>query len=203
MKRYQQHTHASWHRAYGDTVECPWCPEGAHRPETPLRPQSQTHRKNTSSRTESRSTHRTNATATPVGHRNEQGSRFEHRAGKDSKAGTTPIESRTPDRTRAGGDGGTPGQESVDENYDMRHLGRTAGQDGLNSAHASRPPLPEAWTRESEEPEHGSMAWSGSSAETGHTGLDTPGDIQVPGDDKIGSSELNVRELEESQERAD
>jgi hypothetical protein len=47
------------------------------------------------------------------------------------------------------------------------------------------------------------MAWSGSSAETGRTGLDTPGDIQVPSDDKIGSPELSVRELEESQERAE
>ncbi|KAJ5561611.1 hypothetical protein N7461_000372 [Penicillium sp. DV-2018c] len=196
MKRYQQHTHASWHRAYGDTVECPWCREGAHRPETPLE-HSQTRRKKTKPRTESRSTHRTNATATPDGHPNEQGSRIQSRVRNDSNAGTSPIESRTPDRTsNAASDvGHTP------EKYDMQHLGRTPRQNGLNSTHASgRPPLPEAWTRESEEPEHGSMAWSGSSAGTGHTGLATPGDVQVPGDGKDGSPELNVRELGESRE---
>jgi hypothetical protein len=159
MRRYQQHTHASWHRAYGDKVECPWCSEGAHRAESPLQPQTQTQRKNTRSRTESRSTHRTNATATPVGYRNEQGSRSEHRPAQDSNAGNL-VESRTPELTRdaAGGDGETPGQEGVDLNYDMRYLGRTARQDGLNSGHASdtlRPPLPEAWTKENEEPEHG------------------------------------------------
>ncbi|KAJ5301392.1 hypothetical protein PENANT_c023G05082 [Penicillium antarcticum] len=27
MKRYQQHTHASWHKAYADNHDCPWCLE--------------------------------------------------------------------------------------------------------------------------------------------------------------------------------
>ena len=43
MKRYQQHTHASWHRANAGNLECPWCLENPSLQDNagpPSRPQS-------------------------------------------------------------------------------------------------------------------------------------------------------------------
>lgn len=80
-------------------------------------------------------------------------------------------------------------------------MGRTAGHEGPNTAFVPdtlRPPLPEEWTKDVEDQEHGAAEWSPPAVEDWRTGLDTPGEFRMPGDEKIGSPELYVRELEES-----
>ncbi|CAI7628451.1 unnamed protein product [Penicillium glandicola] len=195
MRRYQQHTHASWHRAYADKFDCPWC-QTPHRAESTT-PHQQS-RKQSAKGSDNGRTSRANATSTPVGHR------IEHE-GSDvpiQDAAGTPLEPQTPESAPNANEE-TPGQESVDPNNYTRYMGRTVRHDGLNSAFPSdtlRPPLPEEWTQEKEieDREHGAAEWSPPTEETWRSGLDTSGEFQMPGDEKIGSPELSVRELEES-----
>lgn len=157
MKRYQQHTHASWHRAYADKFECPWCNENPHRAGS-ITPQSQNHQRKPSTKgSDAGSTHRTRATATPVGHRIDQAS---DSVPAEEHVARTPLEPQTPDPahdTANIDEEASPAQEPVEANY-TQYMGRSVRQDGLNSAFASdkpRPPLPEEWTKETEEREDG------------------------------------------------
>ncbi|KAJ9485283.1 hypothetical protein VN97_g8068 [Penicillium thymicola] len=196
MRRYQQHTHSSWHRAYADKFDCPWCGT-PHRAETPQN-QNQNHntRKQSTKGSDNGRTSRANATSTPIGRRiAHESSDF---AVEDQSA-DTPLEPQTPESAPDANEE-TPGPES-DSNYARYNMGRTARPEGLNTALAPdtlRPPLPEQWTKEVEDQEHSAAEWSPPAVEDWRSGLDTPGEFRIPGDEKIGSPELNVRELEES-----
>jgi hypothetical protein len=152
MRRYQQHTHASWHRAYADKLDCPWC-QTPHRPEsTTPQNQNQHSRKHSAKGSDNGRTSRANATSTPVGRR------IAHESSDvpiEDQAAGIPLESQTPDSAPHADDEETPGPES-DSNYARYNMGRTAGHDGLNTASDPlRPPLPEQWTKEVEDREHG------------------------------------------------
>ncbi|KAJ5188383.1 hypothetical protein N7491_004708 [Penicillium cf. griseofulvum] len=187
MRRYQQHTHASWHRAYADKFDCPWC-------QTPHRAESTTQNRNRKSAKNSDNgrTSRAIATSTPVGRRIEQhGSNF-----IDEAIGTplpqTPGPAPHADEETS--------ELEPDTNYPW-HKGRT---DGLNNGFASdtpRPPLPEEWTKEIADQEHGAAEWTPPAVEDWRSGLDTSADLRVPAGEKIGSPELTVKEVEESGER--
>ncbi|KAJ5493927.1 hypothetical protein N7463_010014 [Penicillium fimorum] len=192
MRRYQQHTHASWHRAYADKFDCPWC-QTPHRAESTT-PHQNRNRKQSAKGSDNGRTSRAIATSTPVGRRIEhQGS---HVPIEDEAVGT-PLP-QTPDSApRANED--TPGEES-DSNYPL-YKGRTSRPDGLNNGFASdtpRPPLPEEWTKEIEDREHGAAEWTPPAVEDWRCGLDTSGEFRMPGGDKIESPELSVRELEKT-----
>lgn len=152
MRRYQQHTHASWHRAYADKFDCPWC-QTPDRAETPQN-QNHNNRKQSAKGSDNGRSSRANATSTPVGRR------IAHESSDipiEDQAADTPLEPQTPDSAPHVNDEETPGQES-DSNYARYNMGRTARHDGLNPAFASdtlRPPLPEEWTKEIEDREHG------------------------------------------------
>ncbi|CAG7946837.1 unnamed protein product [Penicillium nalgiovense] len=195
MRRFQQHTHASWHRAYTDKFDCPWC-QTPHRPEsTTPQNQNQHSRKHFAKSSDNGRTSRANATSTPVGRR------IVHESSDvliEDQAAGTPIESQTPDSAPDANDEETPGPES-DSNYARYNMGRTAGHDGLNTASdPPRPPLPEQWTKEVEDREHGAAEWSPPPVEDWRSQLGTPGVSGILSDEKIGSPELNVRELEQS-----
>lgn len=147
MRRYQQHTHASWHRAYADKFDCPWC-QTPHRAETP---QNQNHnRKQSAKGSDNGRASRANATSTPVGRRiapKSSGIPIE------DNAAHTPIEPQTPDSALDANHEETPELES-DSNYGRYNMGRTAMHDGLSTADTLRPPLPEEWTKETEDREH-------------------------------------------------
>ncbi|CAG8907948.1 unnamed protein product [Penicillium egyptiacum] len=196
MRRYQQHTHASWHRANADKFDCPWC-QTIHRPEstTSQNQQNQHNRKQSAKGSDNGRTSKANATSTPVGHR------IAHESSDvpiEGQAAGTPLESQTPGSAPDANNEETPGPES-DSNYARYIMGRTGRHDGLNTASDTpRPPLPEEWTKEIEGREHGAAAWSPPTVEDWRSGIDTSGEFRMPGDEKIGSPELSVRELEES-----
>ncbi|KXG49059.1 uncharacterized protein PGRI_029290 [Penicillium griseofulvum] len=187
MRRYQQHTHASWHRAYADKFDCPWC-------QTPHRAESTTQNRNRKPAKSSASgrTSRAIATSTPLGRRIEQqSSNF-----IDEAAGTplpqTPGPGPAPHANEE-----TPESET---NYPW-YKGRT---DAVNNGFASdtpRPPLPEEWTKEIGDREHGAAEWTPPAVEDWRSGLETPADLRVPAGEKIDSPELSVKEVKESGER--
>ena len=152
MRRYQQHTHASWHRAYADNFDCPWC-QIPHRPDSTTQKQQNQHsRKHSAKVSDSGRTSRANATSTPIG------SRITHESSDvpiEDQAASTPLESQTLDSAPNANDEEIPGPES-DSNYALYNMGRAAGHDGLNTvSDPLRPPLPEEWTKEVEDREHG------------------------------------------------
>ncbi|KAF4769798.1 hypothetical protein N7455_006500 [Penicillium solitum] len=199
MRRYQQHTHASWHRAYADKFDCPWC-HTPHRAETPENQNHNTRKQSTKGSDNGR-TSRANATSTPIGRRIAHESSHESSdIAVEDQSADTPLEPQTPESALDANDEETPGPES-DSNYARYNMGRTARHDGLNTTFAPdtlRPPLPEQWTKEVEDQEHSAAEWSPPAVEDWRSGLATSGEFQIPGDEKIGSPELNVKELEES-----
>ncbi|KAJ5793828.1 hypothetical protein N7457_000427 [Penicillium paradoxum] len=194
MKRYQQHTHASWHRAYAGKFDCPWCHEHPQRSGSTT-PQNQNHQRKLAKGSD---TSRTRATATPLGHHRQHSSS----SGSPRKYNGVPSEPQTPEAARhtVNGHEASPGQESVDANY-AEYNGRTVRHNGLNGAFMAetpRPPLPEAWTKDTEEQQHDAMAWSGSTAQTPPSGLETPSDFRASGDKQVDPPELTVQQVEES-----
>lgn len=149
MRRYQQHTHASWHRAYEGKAQCPWCHEG---PPVESRPQSSAHHKRPAKRPDTGCTNRTDIpsprTARSRMHTIKQ-------LNKSAVGRTAPFEPH-PD----------PASDTVDDAEDSpepnsnytKYMGRTVRHEGLNGVFALEPPrprLPEAWTQEDEDPELG------------------------------------------------
>jgi len=160
MRRYQQHTHASWHRAYEGKAECPWCHEDPHQAEPP-RPQSSAHYKRPTKRPDTANTHRTDVTSPsfsrPVEHPLKHQSFDQPPSTEDQTAGIKFESHSDPAPETVNVDPETSTGETADTNY-RKYMGRTVRHDGLNSAFASepmRPRLPEEWTQETEERELG------------------------------------------------
>ncbi|KAJ5950575.1 uncharacterized protein N7479_008988 [Penicillium vulpinum] len=194
MKRYQQHTHASWHRAYAGKFDCPWC-QTPHRAESTPPHLNRGSRKQSARGSDSGIASRAVATSTPLGRRIKHGG--SETPIQDQAAGT-PLP-QTPGSAPDANNEDTPGPES-DSNY-PRYNGRTGKPDGLNNGFASdtpRPPLPEEWTKEVEAKENGAAEWSPPAVEDWRSGLETNGEVPMPVDEKIGSPELSVKELEKT-----
>ncbi|KAJ5789790.1 uncharacterized protein N7518_006801 [Penicillium psychrosexuale] len=158
MKRYQQHTHASWHRAYTGKFDCPWC-QNTHRPEstTPQSPNHNTRKPAQAQGSDNGRSSRANATPTPVGQRIAPESPESSQSSAvpvEEQAAGTPPEPQTPESAPESApdanDEETPEPEP-ESNYTPYNMGRTS-RHGNN---ASRPPLPEEWTKEVEDQEHG------------------------------------------------
>ncbi|KAJ5771293.1 uncharacterized protein N7511_003344 [Penicillium nucicola] len=107
MKRYQQHTHASWHKAYADNHDCPWCLENPSLRDNvgpPSRPQSKLR-----TRVPTRNGHSRMETASPSlsvhaqqqpmkyeqEHQNEE-EHYEHQSLPEGQVADSQVESHTP-----------------------------------------------------------------------------------------------------------
>jgi hypothetical protein len=151
MRRYQQHTHASWHRAYEGKAECPWCHEGPYQAE-PTRPQSSAHYKRPTKRPDTANTHRTDvispSPARPAEHRLKHQS-FEQPASTEHKTSGTPFEPHSDPTPETADDDVEPSMGDDADNYEG-YMGRTDRHNAQQSAFRppSRPRLPEAWTQE-------------------------------------------------------
>ncbi|KAG0154997.1 hypothetical protein PDIDSM_570 [Penicillium digitatum] len=184
MRRYQQHTHASWHRAYADKFDCPWCQP----------PQNQNHDcKQSAKSSDNGRTSRANATSTPVGHRRALQSSD---VPIEDQAAHTLLESQTPDSVLDANHEETLEPES-DSNHGQYNMEPSARQEGLNPADTLRPPLPEEWTTDTEDREHDAAKESPPAVEDWRSGLNTTEEAQIPSGETIGSPELNVRDSEE------
>jgi hypothetical protein len=156
MRRYQQHTHASWHRAYEGKAECPWCHEGPHT--EPTRPQSSAQYKRPTKRPGTSNTHRTDVTSPSSARRVEHPlkQRFDQPQSTEDQTDTQ-FEPHSDPAPATADDPETSTGDTADANYG-KYMGRTVRHDGPNSAFASepsRPRLPEEWTQETEEREIG------------------------------------------------
>ncbi|KGO68235.1 hypothetical protein PITC_046610 [Penicillium italicum] len=194
MRRYQQHTHASWHHINAAKFDCPWC-QPTHRAETP---QNRNHsRKQSVKGSDNGRTSRASATSTPVGRR------IAHESSDipiEDQAANTPLEPPTPDSALDAINEETPEPE-LESDHGRYNMGRTAGPDELNNtADTLRPPLPEEWTKETEDREHSAAERTPPAEEDWRSGLATTGEVRILGDEIVGSSELDVKELKELEE---
>jgi hypothetical protein len=147
MRRYQQHTHASWHRAYEGKAECPWCHEG---PREEPRPQS-THYKRPSKRPDTRCTNRTDLTS-PAPVRPDDHSITQPDVASTEQTAQFELHS---DPAPNADDEEVPPENELQY---TKYMGRTVRHEGMSGAFAIDPPrprLPEAWTQENEEQELG------------------------------------------------
>ncbi|KAJ5332448.1 hypothetical protein MYU51_019195 [Penicillium brevicompactum] len=189
MRRYQQHTHASWHRAYEGKAECPWCHEG---PREESRPQSsRSLHKRVTKRPDTNCTNRTDAPSPRATRSRAQSIKQSDQSMSDQTAQFEPHSDPAPDTTDDAED-----SPELNSHY-TKYMGRTVRhENGVFALEPPRPRLPEEWTQENEEPDTGSRDWNESPVETWRSGLDTAGDYRDLDEEKAGLVEPDVKELE-------